>query len=72
MIIPHIRIHTVYCDTRDWFQNALYTRIITVDYVAWRPIYELCIGPEIMEGSSRFLRWRDQEHGPTQAGREVG
>ena len=43
-----------------------------VEYVAGRPIYKLCTGTEMMEGSSRFLRWWYQEKGPTHAEREVG
>ena len=30
------------------------------EYVAGRPIYELCTGADRMEGSSRFIRWWDQ------------
>ena len=43
-----------------------------VEYVAERSIYELCTVMDKMEGYSRFLRWWDQEHGPTQAERELG
>ena len=43
-----------------------------VEYIADRPIYELCTGAERMEGSRRFLWWWDQDHGPTQADRKVG
>ena len=37
-----------------------------------RPFYELCTGAGRMEVSSSFLRWWEQEQGPTQAEREVG
>ena len=40
-------------------------------YIVGRTVNETCTGTEMNEGSSRFLRWRDQEHGPTQAEREV-
>ena len=43
-----------------------------VEYIADRPIYELCTGEERMEGYRRFLWWWDQYHGPTQADRKVG
>ena len=36
------------------------------EYVAGRPIYELCTGAERMEGSSMLLMWCDQEHNPNQ------
>ena len=39
------------------------------NYVAGRPIYELCTGAERMEGSSGFLRCWYQEHGLTQVER---
>ena len=40
-----------------------------MDYVAWRIIYKPFICAENMEGPSRFLRWWEQEHAPTQAER---
>ena len=48
------------------------------EYIANRPIYELCTGSERMPGSSRFLRWWDQDinregEGANEGGeREVG
>ena len=42
------------------------------EYVTGRPTYEICTGVERMEGSISFLRWWDQEQGPTQADMEVG
>ena len=42
------------------------------EYVSGSQIYKLCTGAENMEVSSRFLRWWDQEYGPTQAERELG
>ena len=41
------------------------------EYVSGRPIYKLFIGAEQMEGSSRFLRWWGQYHGPNQTDMEV-
>ena len=41
------------------------------EYVAGRPIYELCTVAEWMEGSSRFLRWLHQDHGPNKMERKV-
>ena len=38
----------------------------TKEYASGRQIYELCTGAERIEGSSRFLMWWDQEHGPNQ------
>ena len=31
--------------------------------VDFRPIYELCMGAEMMPGASMFMRWWDQEVG---------
>ena len=42
------------------------------EYAAERQIYELCTGAESMEGSSKFLMWWYQEHGPTQGERDGG
>ena len=33
------------------------------------PIYNLFIVVDRMEGSSRFIQWWDQDHGPTQVER---
>ena len=33
------------------------------EYIATHPILEFCNGSERMPGSSRSLRWRDQDHG---------
>ena len=30
------------------------------EYIAGRPIYKICTVADLMEGSSRFLRWWDQ------------
>ena len=32
------------------------------EYIATRPIFELCNGAERMPGSSQSPRWRDQDH----------
>ena len=32
-----------------------------VEHIYFRPIYELCMGSEKISGSSRFVRWWDQE-----------
>ena len=42
------------------------------EYVTGRPIYEMCTYPRMMEVSIRFLRWWEQEHGPTQAEGKLG
>ena len=52
------------------YVRILHTTIL--DYVAGRPMYEMCTGEERMEGFSRLLWWWDQDHGPTQAEQEVG
>ena len=41
------------------------------EYVAGIPIHKLFTGSERMEGSSRFLMWRDQEHAPTTGGEGI-
>ena len=52
------------------YMNRRYATI--TEYVSGRLMYRLWTGEERMEGSSRFLRWWDQEHDPKQAEREVG
>ena len=53
-------------------RDYLRRRYATIsEYVAGIPIYKLFTGSERMEGSSRFLMWRDQEHAPTTGGEGI-
>ena len=38
------------------------------EYIAGRPIFEICMQSERREGSSRFLCWCDQDHGQEEQG----
>ena len=41
------------------------------EYISGITIYELCTGAELMGGSSRLLRWWDQDHGPNETKRAI-
>ena len=59
--------------TRMWpIRNYVRRRQETItEYLSGRPIYEIYTGAERMDGSSQFLRWWYQYHGPNKIEREL-